>query len=256
MSIADETLMAYVDGELDAGGRAEVEAAMGADPETARRVADYRGQRERIKAAYEPQLSEPVPERLLAVLREASTPVDTARVHDLERTRAKRDELERTRSAGRRWRHPASLAASVLLAVGLGLFAWQREHGALVQQQGGSLVAGGLLARDLSDRLAADAGADGVRIGLSFLARSGEYCRTFTLTAAPARAGLACRTSARWEIRNLAEARETDQGAGGYRTAASSLPPSLLAAVQARITGDPLDRDGEIRARQGGWQVR
>jgi hypothetical protein len=26
--------------------------------------------------------------------------------------------------------------------------------------------------------------------------------------------------------------------------------------VQAQIAGDPLNRDGEIRARQGGWKAR
>jgi hypothetical protein len=49
---------------------------------------------------------------------------------------------------------------------------------------------------------------------------------------------------------------EASGSQGDYRTAGSSLPPSILAAVQAQIAGDPLNRDGEIRARQGGWQAR
>jgi hypothetical protein len=49
---------------------------------------------------------------------------------------------------------------------------------------------------------------------------------------------------------------EASGSQGDYRTASSSLPPSILAAVQAQIAGDPLNRDGEIRARQGGWQAR
>jgi hypothetical protein len=78
------------------------------------------------------------------------------------------------------------------------------------------------------------------------------------VTGENASAGLACRTPQRWEIRSLTQAKELEASGsqGDYRTAGSSLPPSILAAVQAQIAGDPLDRDGEIRARQGGWQAR
>jgi len=39
MTFSDEVLMAYADGELDATTRAQVQQAIGADPELARRVA-------------------------------------------------------------------------------------------------------------------------------------------------------------------------------------------------------------------------
>src|ERR1700744_3280903 len=69
MSISNETLMAYVDSELDAAARAEVEAAMRRDPEIEQRLAEYRGLRAKLKAAYEPALADPVPARLRAILR-------------------------------------------------------------------------------------------------------------------------------------------------------------------------------------------
>jgi hypothetical protein len=240
MSISDETLMAYVDCELDSAARAEVEAMRG-DAEVERRIAEYSELREKLKAAYEPALAEPVPERLLAVLRARGAASAAG-----------------ARPLSRRWRYPATLAASVVVAVGVAVFAWQRAQPLLIQNRGGSLVASGVLARDLSDRLAGDSSADGVRIGVSFLARNGEYCRTFSLTGEQASAGIACRTPQRWEIRDWARTKELEiSGAqGDYRTASSSIPPAVLAAVQARIAGDPLDRDGEIRARQGGWQGR
>ena len=247
MSISDETLMAYVDDEFDAAARAEVEAAMRGDIELERRIAEYRELRAKLKAAYEPALAEPVPERLLAVLR-AGGAGDVAPAPQGRR---------RSRPASR-WRYPAALAASLVVAVGVAMFAWQRAQPGLIQNSGGSRVASGVLARDLSERLAGDSAADQVRIGLSFVARNGEYCRTFSLTAGAASAGIACRTPRRWEIRQLVQAKEpeTSSGQRDYRTASSSLPPSILAAVQAQIVGDPLDRDGEIRARQGGWKAR
>jgi hypothetical protein len=251
MSISEETLMAYVDCELDAATRAEVEAAMRGDTEIERRIAEYRVLRDKLKAAYEPVLAEPVPERLLAMLR-AGGAAGGAGAGPAPLG------LRRPRPLSLRWRYPATIAASIVVAVCVAVFAWQRAQPVLIQNRGGSLVAGGVLALDLSDRLAGDAGADGVRIGVSFLARNGEYCRTFSVTGEQASAGIACRTPQRWEIGDLAQAKELEiSGAQGvYRTASSSLPPSVLAAVQARIAGDPLDRDGEIRARQGGWQAR
>jgi len=257
MSISDETLMAYVDRELDAAATAEVEAAMRGDTEIARRIAEYRELRDKLKAAYEPVLAEPVPERLLAMLRAGSV-ADASRAIDLELARAAPRSLRRRPPLGLRWRYPATLAASVVVAVCAAIFAWQRAQPVLIQNRGGSLVANGVLERDLSDRIAGDASADEVRIGVSFVARNGEYCRTFSVTGEQASAGLACRTPQRWEIRDLAQAKELESAGaqGNYRTASSSLPPSILAAVQARIAGDPLDRDGEIRARQGGWKAR
>jgi hypothetical protein len=252
MSIADETLMAYADGELDASARTAVEAAMRADPEIARRVAQYREQREKLLAAYEPELAEPVPDRLLAVLRDRG-PAGQGRVIDLKRARAAAEVSQRPRSVSSRWRYPASLAASVVVAIGLAVFPWQRP--ALVQERGGgALVASGGLARSLSDSLSGDPSAGDVRIGVSFLAKSGEYCRTFTLRES---AGLACRRGDRWLIHDLTQLGEAGASqTEGYRTASSMLPPAILSAVQSQIVGDPLDRAGEQSARGAGWRPR
>lgn len=251
MSISNETLMAYADGELDASARAAVEAAMRAHPETARRVAQYREQRAKIRAAYEPELAEPVPDRLLALLHDRE-PAGQSRVIDLERVRAAAAPASGPRRASLRWRYSASLAASVVVAVGLAVLLWQRP--ALVQERSGALVASGNLARDLSDSLSGDQPAGAVRIGMSFLARSGAYCRTFTLHE---NAGLACYRGDRWVIQDLMQLPEAGAPrTEGYRTASSSLPPEILAAVQAEIVGDPLDRAGEQNARSAGWRPR
>ncbi|MFN3843995.1 MAG: zf-HC2 domain-containing protein, partial [Rehaibacterium terrae] len=63
MRISDERLMAYVDGELDAAQAAQVEAAIAADPALAAAVARQRRLRERLRAAFDPVLDQPVPER-------------------------------------------------------------------------------------------------------------------------------------------------------------------------------------------------
>jgi len=245
MSIGDETLMAYADGELDASTRAAVEAAMRVDPEITRRVAEYREQHEKLRAAYEPELAEPVPDRFLAVLRDHRSGQNSPRPQSIS-----------SRWRDSRWRY--SLAASVVVAIGLAIFARQRP--ALVQERDGALVASGELANGLADSLSGDPSAGDVRIGVSFLAKSGGYCRTFTLRES---AGLACRRGDRWLIHDLTQPAEAGQQAeagasqsGGYRTASSVLPAAILSAVQAQIVGGPLDRAGEQSARGAGWQPR
>src|SRR5258707_13515564 len=69
MKISDETLMAYADGELDAAARAAVESAMREDPQIEARVAAHRTLRRKVQAAYSAELSEEVPEHLLAAAR-------------------------------------------------------------------------------------------------------------------------------------------------------------------------------------------
>lgn len=64
----DTMLMAYVDGELDAAGVAEIEAAMAADLGIARRVRLLRDTTAVLRAAFNEAMHEPVPERLLAPL--------------------------------------------------------------------------------------------------------------------------------------------------------------------------------------------
>ena len=124
MTISDELLMAYVDGELDTQARSEVERAIESDPEVARRVSRQRALRDRLRAAFDGVLSEPVPDRLVTAARGA--PATSARegnqeagVTDLAQTRADRAAAQRAR---RRWSWPewSAIAASVVLGAVIG----------------------------------------------------------------------------------------------------------------------------------------
>jgi len=68
MKADDTLLMAYVDGEMDAAGVAEIEAAMESDLALARRVRVLRDTTAALRAAFNDVAREPVPERLLAPL--------------------------------------------------------------------------------------------------------------------------------------------------------------------------------------------
>jgi hypothetical protein len=240
MSVTDEMLMAYADDELDAGARAQVEQAMRADRSIEQRVTQFREQRRLLQAAYAAELDEPVPEKVLATLRAAPA---AAVVVDFPRAETR----SRPRRASFRY---TALAASILVAVGVGVIMWQRSL--LIRHVGDAVLARGALARGLSEQLSGD-DAGRVRVGLSFLAKSGAYCRTFEIRGGSPSAGLACRHGEQWNIDVLVHT--PNEGESPYRTAGTDVPPDVLKAVEAEIAGEPLDRAGETAARAAHWRA-
>lgn len=246
MKLSEEVLMAYVDGELDAATTATVEEAMRTDPDVAVAVARARTLRERIRQAHAPVLDEPVPARLLAAIDgNAKAAPDTVVPLRVART---------TRAArGSNWRWPQWAAVAASLALGIWIGPWLRDSGQapMIKLSAGVPRAGGELAQTLDTRLAADSTAEGrVQVGLSFRASDGHYCRTFTLAPPQSVAGLACRDADGWRISALSDATPAQ---GELRPASTALPPSILAEVDARLQGEPLDADGERMAREAGW---
>ena len=246
--------MAYVDGELDPAARAQVEAAMRDDPQIEKYVAQQRALKAKIQHAYAADLAEPVPERLVAAAHGRGS-VGDPHVVDLGRARA----ASESKSLRLRWRQPqwrplVSMAASLVIGIGVGFLAWRHSDSNMIQNAHGALVAGGPLAQGLSSQLAGDRSpTSAVEIGLSFLTKSGDYCRTFTIVGEASSAGLACRHAERWEVRALAQSGAVKDDGSEYRTASSSLPPAIATAVEEQISGEPLDRTGEIAARKAGW---
>lgn len=250
MNISDETLMAYVDGELEPVARAAVEAALANDARLASRLARQQALLAQLRTAFDDVLDEPVPPQLLAAIR-ASGNANAAkhpRVIDLP---------SRVR-APRRWSWPqwGALAASLLVGVLTGYSVPGHRAGELVTRNG-QMVVHGSLAGALSGQLASGTPNETapLRVGLSFLAKTGNYCRTFALASAGDRqtlAGLACKDGAEWTIRVLAEA--TAASDADYRMAASALPDAVLRAVDDNIAGNPLDAAAERIARDKDWR--
>jgi len=252
MTISDETLMAYADGELDAAARAAVESAMREDPQIEARVAAHRALRRKVLAAYTPELSEDVPERLLAAARGVES--TRSKVVSLQDARAA---MERGASRGRplrpQWRTAGTIAASLIAGVGLGFFMWGHTELPLMRSAGGALVARGQLAQALSNQLAAEQSRNSlVQIGVSFRAKSGDYCRTFALSGAVSPSGLACRHGGEWQVQALTQ-EPGAAGDSGYRTAGSAMSGTILRSVEGQIAGEPLDQAGERAARQRSW---
>lgn len=240
MNWTDESLMAFVDGELGAAEREAFERALATDTALQARVARVQAQRRRVEAAFAPVLDEAVPDRLAGLL--APAPATAAQVVDLAVARTARAAPRRAMSSWAAW---GGMAASVVLGVVIGLqFAGGDGDLGL---RGDRLVAGGAVDKALSDQLASTLGGP-VAVQLSFVDRSGAYCRTFSTRAL---AGLACREGAQWTVQALAA---TERTADGSMRQAASLPRAVLDAVDQRIAGDTLDAERERQARDRGWQ--
>ena len=252
MIITDETLMAYVDDELDAAARAAVEAAMKDSPEVARRVARQQELRRQLRAAFDEVLREPVPERLVDAARRTPAGVREAPVSDLASARAQRVERQ-----SRRWSWPewGAIAASVALGALVSQALFSGFTAEPIVARDGRLVANDALARALSNRLSADQPLDArVAMGLSFRSKDGEYCRTFVIRDGRGLAGLACREGEAWSVESVAPGEAPVARDDRYAMAGAELPLLILQAVEERIDGEPLDASGEAAARENHWR--
>ena len=113
----DEILVAYLDGELDASVRAEVEAWLRNDAEGRELVAGLAESARLLRAAFDPVLHEPVPDRLIAAARgETAAPVV-----DMAAERAKRTSQRRGGLPWVQWAAAAGVAG-LLIGGGVGFF--------------------------------------------------------------------------------------------------------------------------------------
>jgi hypothetical protein len=259
-NFSDETLMAFADEELDPAASAAVAAAMRQDPELQKRVAKHRALRSRLRLAYSADVEQAPPERLLIAARGLGVGVAAAKVQpkvsslaDARAANAAR--AARATTVGARWRPIAAMAASLVIGVGLGYLGLRHADSIVAGEDG--LVASGPLAKALTGQVGGEAPVTAaVQVGLSFLSKSGDYCRVFSMAGATAPAGVACHQKQEWRIQVLAQRAEPAVGepADNFRTASSDLSPAVLNTVQQEINGEALDQAGESAARQRGWQ--
>ncbi|KQQ87752.1 hypothetical protein [Massilia sp. Leaf139] len=254
MKFSDELLIAFVNGELAEPARAAVERALRADPAIAMRVSQLRARRSRVYG-------------VVAGGREggghghAQGAHSGAKIVQLDTIRAARHgplhgglhvppPVPSTPAPAWTLRHWSALAAALVtgaVAGALGWRAWQGEAElASLSGAEGALVAQGHLASALSAQLASPGPSGRVRIGISFLAKDGKYCRSFVMDTT---AGLACRDGGAWKVPVLAQG-----AAGAAWMDGTGLPPAVLDAIDSRIAGTPLGADAERAAQSRGWK--
>ena len=246
MKFSDELLIAFVNGELAEPARAAVERAIRADPAVAARVAQHRARRSRVYGVV-------AGGRDSGGHAHAQGCQGSAKVVQLDTIRAARlGPLTPPPPPAPQWtrRHWGAIAAALLVGALAGAGGWHvmqdEAELASLSGAGGALVAQGNLAAALTGQLASPGPSGRVRIGISFLARNGAYCRSFVMDTT---AGLACREGGQWKIPVLAQG-----PAGAAWMDGTVLPPAVLDAIDQRIEGTPLSSAAERAAQARGWR--
>jgi anti-sigma factor RsiW len=244
MSITDEQLMAYTDGELAPAEAAEVERALAMDESLAARAAALADARALARRAL--GTAPPVSDSLTAAIR-AMAEADTVRRQAVAPTAQVIDLASRRRTVPF-WQLP--IAASIALAVGV-------FGGWLGKPQGeatGGLAIAAIDNAALVEALATTKSGERAGIGgeaefaaiATFRDGSGQLCREFehddvdsgTVVA------VACRDDDAWAIRFAVAAAATD--AEGYAPASSL--DTLDAWLSATEAGAPLSDEEEAAA--------
>lgn len=237
MSINEEILAAYADGELDGAEASRVAKAVASDPALAARVEAHRALKAQLAAHYAPIAEQAVPAHLATLLSGATDERadGSGKVISFAAARQKRGLVPLLR----RWGPIAgpALAATLVLAV---LQPWN----------GGSPegYADPALAAALDIQLVATQPADAeTRILLSFERNGGGICRVWR---GGTEGGIACRDDTGWKIEQQFALGESVRGE--FRQAGSEA--DLLAAAQDMAAGGALDADAEMSARDRGWK--
>lgn len=256
MTVTDQELMAFADGELSGEEAARVEAAIAADPALAKRIEAERRLRAALRGHLDPVAEEPVPEAWKAMIAAAAAEsaedddhkvisLAAARAEKAERVAREAREAARARPFTQRWGTGLAIAASLVLGLFVGA---QVTTKGPVTERDGALVASGSLARGLDAQLASAGETGAVRILTSFQRKDGDYCRVF---ASGATSGIACKNGAGWVLE-----RTINGGAvqGSEYRQASSAESDLMSAAQDMVRGAPLDAEQEKAAKAKGWR--
>ena len=238
----EERISRYLDGAMEAEEREAFERELTARPELAEAVAQWRGNDERLRAAFDL----PMPEGLAARL--GLEPAGPPKVVDLAAAREAREQRRRI-PARWGWAAGGALAASLVAAVTLGLVGGGAGADPFASEQ--FQVAMQTLP---STRPAQLAGGRVLTPTLSFADGSGRFCREFALTGDEPQIGIACRSGGRWNVEGVAAGTAPGGDPGEIRTAAGE--GAGLDPVYARLdAGDPLDPAVERQLLARGWNA-
>lgn len=263
MHIDDQTLIAYLDGQLPDSDYGPVEQALAESEALRERLQALVDSGEMARRSFDAVLLEPVPPSLIAAIWRAPDP----RAHRPPAGGAARPAspwLWRFFGASPRPRVWPVLASVVLLAVGA-VLSWQvlqpSEDVRWSLREGQPVVDPSLaLALEVSPSgrvLRTASGA--VEILASFEQTGGGHCREFNRTTPRGtrdELGIACRTPAgEWQLDFLlAEEREADGGASTYQTASDRQHEAADTFLRQRVQQPALEPAEEMAQIARGWQ--
>lgn len=274
VSVPDELLMAYADGELTPEEAGAIEHLLNQDPDLRTRLEPFVETRIRISYAFEEKLHEPVPDRLIAAIARAPVAGAQSRTQSARATsppplyeRLREGVMSAWASAFPSGFTSGVAAGSAALAVAGLAIGWIGGRisapSGLIEVAGPQLIASGSLARALESSpsgIAIDARTGGASVVpvLSFRTQANNLCREYRVTGAASGrdfAGLACRMEdGTWHVAMHVETPGAPADQGPYQTATSSKVAAVDALTETLIKGDAFGRDEEAVLLSNGWQ--
>ena len=253
MTVPDEEVFAFVDGELPPEAMARIEAAMATDPQLALRVETQRSLRRLLSGPHgaarrsasqppraAPAKPSPKPAEVIAF---PGPQAKAAKAKPKPKPKPKPHETKSAKPAVESGRTGlVAMGLCLLLGLVIGRFVAPPPV-TLSGVDDAPPIAAGPLAQALVGATTSQ-GAGPVRIALTFKDRGGLYCRAYQATGPAATAGVACREAGGWKVRMSSVAGPAGAGA----------PAAVMAAANAMMLGQPLDAAGEAKARAGGWK--
>lgn len=256
----NETLIAYLDAELEPAGMDTVEQALQADPTLRQRLQRLVVSGEQLRAAYAGVVEEAVPSRLVQAILEAPAPMPSPLARPTP-VRSLTSWLSQWLGTGNGTWMPTALASAAALGVGLCLGLAQGPGGdaALAELQPVADRALLVALESLpSGRVVRVAGRQ-IELLASFQHRDGRVCREFNssvLSGDPVdHLGLACREhGGDWTVAVLAsEIRPAEALQGGYRIASDRQHDIIDGFRQQQTLGKQLDLAEEKAWMERGW---
>ena len=252
MTVPDEEVFAFVDGELPPEAMARIEAAMATDPQLALRVETQRSLRRLLSGPHGGTARRPAPEPSATPPpgRPAPKPAEVIAFPGPQAKAAKAKPTPRdpkpAKPAGAKREGGGSnwIVMGLCLVTGLVLGRYAAPSPpTLSGVEDAPPIATGPLVQALAGATTGQ-GAGPVRIALTFKDRNGLYCRAYQATGPAPTAGVACREAGGWKVRMASVAGPVGAGA----------PAAVMAAANAMIAGQPLDAASEAKARAAGWK--
>ncbi len=246
MTITDEKLSAYIDGELADSELDMISQALQQDDRLARRVEQLKSSNHLIVAAYSDIDKTPMPQAVLDMLESTDTAERPQNVVPFP--------FHRLPRAAQQWAMP--IAASMMLVVGLGLGMQITPTGTAVQRN--NVLAAGALDKTspLHHALEKVASLDtyiinatndaAITPSLTFMSVNGDYCREFMVTQNElTNRAVACRKTTTWEVQLVALVPAQNVEDGVYSTASAGFNAQFDEFVDGLISDEPLDADEE-----------
>ncbi len=266
MTIDDETLTAYIDGELSAERIAEITACLENSPELAKRAEKMRLADKLFTQASHAIDSKPMPAEILSMLEDF--PENKDKSAEEQKIVQLPFKGQQTVSRAPVWQ--MAMAASVALFIGLGagrgLMAPSTSETtpqAILAQQTAGIIGPGNVLFDILEKQPSTSpvtilnGAGNTTVTPIMTFRSGDtYCREFdVLTGQAGTRNIACRAENTWIVKlSVGADGHMPSDNSQYQTASQTDNPVITAMILDMIDGDALDATHEAEIIKQNWQ--